>query len=330
MLQFSRIVFRSFLGMVESTAPGCVQDRDVKEEPSPKRRKLDGLPMPKCGDHSSVDCTFWCDDCNIAICMQCADEQHEKHSLNILRHVIKDKVVECLRVLSMLKNHSNNVSECKLQCNQEIAFCAKSIRRAQLGRTKCEKVERFLKSFDSQLPSFERAARHASDSDIRINVDVKLLGELLALYGIRDSDYLELPSRMILKVGHIRTDDPSSFSLSGCQTTFQGFCRREFMFDLMESYVVRPFIFRFKCISSVSWPVKASIRIVTTEYDDESQTYQNSERRGFDARVDDLVTSCQIANDLVFADASTEHTITTRSYSRKISYAVEIYPIFAP
>ena len=144
--------------MGEFAAADCSCSRDVKEEPSPKARKLDQFPMPKCAKHSSADCKFWCDDCNIAVCIQCADVHHEKHSLHMLRHVIKDKISESLRVLRQLKRYAENVEDGKSQCNQEIAVCSKLIHSAESGKIKCEKVQRLIKSFDSHLPSLKEIA----------------------------------------------------------------------------------------------------------------------------------------------------------------------------
>ena len=59
------------------------QELEIKEEPDAKVRKINGIPTPKCDSHEK-DCSYWRDECDCAICLQCVDTSHQKHKLKLL------------------------------------------------------------------------------------------------------------------------------------------------------------------------------------------------------------------------------------------------------
>ncbi|XP_075255665.1 uncharacterized protein LOC142348255 [Convolutriloba macropyga] len=299
---------------------------DAKEEPSPKARKLDAFPMPKCEKHPSVDCTFWCDECVVATCVHCVDVDHEKHSMHMLRHVIKEKLIDASNHVINLKDHASIVEDTKSQCDRELSFLNKSVLMAERRKARGEKTERFLKAFDPYLPALKSLV-YGSNNAMRVNIGVKTMEILLKVFPKRDCDILELPSRMIFKSGHIATPNDYSLSVSGCGVKFQVNCYRNPLFFFMDNYLIYHFYFRFRCTSAKMWPVKAAIRIVTTQHDEEGETTELSQQEELDARDNSLVTNCHIENDLVFSGPSTEHKIKARAYSSKINYVIEIYPM---
>ena len=62
-----------------------------------------------CPDHKGKDCTFWCEKCSTAICMDCVTTTHQGHILITLEAILKEKTAMQQRELANLE--SNELKE---------------------------------------------------------------------------------------------------------------------------------------------------------------------------------------------------------------------------
>ena len=300
----------------------------IKEEPLTKSKKVnDTVPMPKCDVHS-INCTFWCTNCISAICSKCTENGHKKHSLQMLIHVIQDKVRDAISRYNDVTRNKENLSAVMSQCNQQVAFHEKFLRKAEKQKLDCQNINKLYNCVKEYLPSFENLANNADNS----SVDSHILGKLLNIKrDWSDFELYEIQTGLLAKVGQLSTTDKNSFSLSGYGATFRVFCRTESVKDFMDEYDIYYFTFRFCCTSASVWPVKASVRIVLTKLDERrgsnDQLSEEEEIEARESRDNTLVTNCHFANDLVFYYKSTVHEIKARSYWSKINYVVEVYPM---
>ena len=99
---------RLCLNSIENSAGGlrcavCRTDHDLKpEEIKPLygiREYLEGsygskkkkLPVIPCTVHKKEECTFWCMQYNVTICVECTEHQHDEHAIRNLKTLVAKK-----------------------------------------------------------------------------------------------------------------------------------------------------------------------------------------------------------------------------------------------
>ena len=291
----------------------------VKEDPSPKMRKVSKIPLPKCDIHEDSECMFWCDKCGMAMCMLCADIFHGSHQLQLLRHVIKDKAQTCIR---RLKTNVDKIDDDMSQCDQEIQFYKMALLIARNKKLVCEGSNERLDVFKENLPSLSSFVE-GTDVVSQLDVDVNALEELMKVLS-RYSEFYANYSCMLFAFGRLSTSNEESFGVSGQGATFRGFCRKSGGCEIMDYHEIHHFSFRFRCTSSLMWPRKAAIKISTFRYDNENDRNELAE---LEKRRDKaFVTKTGFWNDLVFVDSTSEHELKAQAFHENISFVIEIHP----
>ena len=116
----------------------------------------DKVNWPKCVVHNQNRITFWCNDCRIQICVDCAEEQHLSHTFKSFRLWVNERAE---KMVSSIK-----YAELKLEEIEE------KIHRAHEEVTKLEKEKYTLEL----LTASEGKIKSLKNGDLKIGIDESL------------------------------------------------------------------------------------------------------------------------------------------------------------
>ena len=69
-------------------------------------------PSLPCAWHENMECTFWCNSCNVMICASCFEYQHDGHAMRGLRKYLVGKIETLFR-----KSLFDGIVECRKSQN---------------------------------------------------------------------------------------------------------------------------------------------------------------------------------------------------------------------
>ena len=309
---------------------------EIKQEPSPKVVKVDKAPMPKCDAHPDVDCFFWCNDCILAICMQCADNSHETHHLKLLRHFLKFKVKESIKRLDHFKANIDKLNKNISQCDDEIEFHKNALSDAKERKRTCEEKRRYLSKYDEHLPVFQKVA---DDENENKDVDIHVLGDFLKILSKNDNDLFHMQSS-VLTIGELNSmgtfnDGNRDLCIAGVDFAFQLHCQFHYANGGASH------IFLLKCSRAKHWPVAADVRLAVANcnwgnelaeklvrYIDKRQTASKMFFETIFGRIcvvgnmNDM--ECHMSNNLLFANTRAECELEPLSNLKKCFFVIEI------
>ena len=163
--------------------PSPAQRAFVKQEPTDKVSKKP-VPLPKCRDHIREDCSFWCKDCTMAVCMDCVKLSHRDgdHNLIFLESVIAERVQESLLRLEFIRDNIGIVESNVAQYKSEISYHQNQLDIQLKNLKAAEEYRDYPKYFDSNLENFTRIAK----GEENVEIDTEVLAKFLQL--LRKSD----------------------------------------------------------------------------------------------------------------------------------------------
>ena len=139
-------------------------------------------PDIPCSAHTSKECTFWCNDCETMICVDCTEDEHDGHFMrNLKKHLI-----------SKVEAHFGNSWRDKIVDYRENLEKMKSSQKFELEKLKLrmEEIEKLLQAVQietSVIDSYIETLRHGNDEK-RANETLSLLNlSNLELLEVRDS-----------------------------------------------------------------------------------------------------------------------------------------------
>ena len=139
-------------------------------------------PDIPCSAHTSKECTFWCNDCETMICVDCTEDEHDGHFMrNLKKHLI-----------SKVESHFGNSWRDKIVDYRDDLEKMRSSQKLELEKLKLrmEEIEKLLQAVQIQtsvIDSYGETLRHGNDEK-RANETLSLLNlSNLELLEIRDS-----------------------------------------------------------------------------------------------------------------------------------------------
>ena len=116
--------------------------RDHSIVPYGEKLRPEHLSSLSCPDHKGKDCTFWCEKCSKATCMDCVTSTHSAHKMIKLETVLKEKT-------AMLKKELANLESKKLKGWKDLSAEAKQVTADYL-----EQINGVEKELDERAKEF--------------------------------------------------------------------------------------------------------------------------------------------------------------------------------
>ena len=265
----------------------------IKNEPSEVDSGANEI-LIKCDEHSINDCQFWCNDCSLAICMQCADGSHQKHHLQLLQNVLRTKLQESISQINHFRANRHYVVKGISECDDNIAYYKSCIEAAQRRKQEFKEIEYWMDCFyfSSQMKKFVDG-KTESLSDI----EGEILGKVLKILQKSDDQHLKGKSSPILIFGSV--DSFNAIVLAACHSEISA----------RIVFIEQPLhIFSFSCISATKWPVKVTIRLTLLQKDSKLSNSPLEVREK--SEIESCAkTHCHTLNELVFKNVTEKEQI---------------------
>ena len=281
-----------------SSSAGC-SEPEIKDEPdakTPRTHSTNNSPRthstnnscvkttdiaPKCENHPEADCTFWCSNCVIAICLQCVSDTHKQHNFQFLQTVLKQKVKDSLERLEFLKTGIRKVDFNITQCLDETEFNNRCIEKTKKRIVNCEQLRSIPGYYEEHIEPFWKFA----NGEERIAIDAKVLADLLKLLHQTDTDFFRMkPSTLIAAfTGAFATP----LFPSGCSIFSKDITAHMVEFKITGNEINGEPKFEVSCThNNLTWPLTIDLKITVIT----RQCYKQVTRYYFDELFPDVST----------------------------------------